>query len=139
MEQLKQHYVVCPSNVKDGYLVQIVRKFKEEHPRGSIMIFTNTCKYVDKFFKLRTYQYLKKKILRNCQLLSMTLQEVGFTNVCLHAMISQKLRLVALNKFKSLNVKILVATDVASRGTFQFSSQVVQILIFSVRVGHSTS
>jgi len=55
---------------------------------------------------------------RNCQLLSMTLNEVGYDNVCLHAMISQKLRLVALNKFKSLNVKILIATDVASRGIF---------------------
>jgi superfamily II DNA/RNA helicase len=46
----------------------------------------------------------------------MTLNEVGFENVCLHGMITQKLRLVALNKFKSLNVKIMIATDVASRG-----------------------
>ncbi|XP_059480120.1 probable ATP-dependent RNA helicase DDX49 [Neocloeon triangulifer] len=96
VEELKQHYVLCPGAVKDGYLVQIIRKFKESHPRGSIMVFTNTCK--------------------NCQLLSMTLKEVGYDNVCLHGMISQKLRLVALNKFKSNNVKILIATDVASRG-----------------------
>lgn len=119
VEQLKQHYVICPSNVKDGYLVQIVRKFKEDHPRGSIMIFTDTCKYVTEQCNLFVF-YLKQTFCRNCQLLSMTLTEVGFNNVCLHAMISQKLRLVALNKFKSLNVKILVATDVASRGSHYY-------------------
>lgn len=53
---------------------------------------------------------------RNCQLLSMTLNEVGFTNVALHAMIKQRERLSALSKFKSNHVKILIATDVAARG-----------------------
>lgn len=53
---------------------------------------------------------------RNCQLLSITLNEVGFENVALHAMISQKERLASLAKFKSNVVRILLATDVASRG-----------------------
>jgi len=55
-------------------------------------------------------------IIRHCQLLSMTLNDVGFTNVALHAMIKQKERLAALNKFKSNHVQILIATDVAARG-----------------------
>lgn len=46
----------------------------------------------------------------------MTLNEVGFINVALHAMIKQKERLAALNKFKSNHIKILIATDVAARG-----------------------
>lgn len=46
----------------------------------------------------------------------MTLNEVGFTNVVLHAMIKQKERLAALNKFKSNHVQILIVTNVASRG-----------------------
>lgn len=46
----------------------------------------------------------------------MTLNDVGFENVALHAMISQQKRLGALTKFKSNTVKILIATDVASRG-----------------------
>lgn len=49
-------------------------------------------------------------------MLSMTLNEVGFINVALHAMIKQKERLAALNKFKSNHIKILIATDVAARG-----------------------
>lgn len=46
----------------------------------------------------------------------MTLNEIGFENVALHAMISQQQRLAALAKFKSNTVKMLIATNVASRG-----------------------
>jgi len=46
----------------------------------------------------------------------MTLNEVGFENVALHAMERQKERLAALAQFKSNVVRILIATDVASRG-----------------------
>lgn len=53
---------------------------------------------------------------RNCQLLHMTLNEVGFDTVSLHAMMSQRQRLAGLAKFKSHVSKILIATDVASRG-----------------------
>jgi RecG-like helicase len=55
-------------------------------------------------------------VYRNCQLLSMTLNEVGFENVALHAMIRQKERLAALTQFRSNIIRILIATDVASRG-----------------------
>lgn len=55
-------------------------------------------------------------IFRHCQLLSMTLNDIGFTNVALHAMIKQKERLAALSKFKSNHIQILIATDVAARG-----------------------
>ena len=46
----------------------------------------------------------------------MTLNEIGFENASLHAMIKQKERLNALAKFKSNHIKILIATDVAARG-----------------------
>lgn len=46
----------------------------------------------------------------------MTLNEVGFENVALHAMMKQQQRLAALARFKSNTIKILLATDVASRG-----------------------
>ncbi|KDR13848.1 probable ATP-dependent RNA helicase DDX49 isoform X2 [Zootermopsis nevadensis] len=96
VNQLEQFYILCPMNVKDSYLVQTVRMFREKKEKGSIMIFTDTCK--------------------NCQLLSMTLNEVEFENVALHAMIRQKERLAALAKFRSNIIRILIATDVASRG-----------------------
>jgi len=46
----------------------------------------------------------------------MTLLELGFQSVSLHSMMTQKERIAALTRFRSDNVKILVATDVASRG-----------------------
>ena len=45
----------------------------------------------------------------------MVCTELGFDCVVLHSMIRQKERLAALAKFKSNQVKILIATDVASR------------------------
>lgn len=96
VKELDQRYVLCPKDVLDSYLVEVIKTFRTTNENGSIMIFTDTCKY--------------------CQLLSMMLNNVGFTNVALHAMIKQKERLAALNKFKSNHVQILIATDVAARG-----------------------
>jgi ATP-dependent RNA helicase DDX49/DBP8 len=44
VEELDQFYALCPMNVKDSYLVQTVRIFREKNEKGSIMIFTDTCK-----------------------------------------------------------------------------------------------
>ncbi|XP_015178808.1 PREDICTED: probable ATP-dependent RNA helicase DDX49 [Polistes dominula] len=96
VKELDQRYVLCSKDAIDSYLVEVVRTFRRTNETGSIMIFTDTCK--------------------NCQLLSMTLNDVGFPNVALHAMIKQKERLAALNKFKSNHIKILIATNVAARG-----------------------
>lgn len=46
VEQLDQQYLLCPKDVKDGYLIQVIREFKEQNENGNIMIFTNTCKSV---------------------------------------------------------------------------------------------
>nr|CAH0102147.1 unnamed protein product [Daphnia galeata] len=96
VEELDQRYILVPADFKDGYLVHVVQNFREEKPKGSIIVFTDTC--------------------RSCQILSMTLLELGFQSLCLHSMMSQRERIATLTKFRSNTVKILVATDVASRG-----------------------
>ncbi|XP_029056618.1 probable ATP-dependent RNA helicase DDX49 [Osmia bicornis bicornis] len=96
VKELDQRYVLCPRDVRDSFLVEAIRTFRVTNKDGSIMIFTDTCK--------------------NCQVLSMMLNDVGFKNVALHAMIKQKDRLAALTQFKSNHIKILIATDVAARG-----------------------
>lgn len=48
------------------------------------------------------------------------LNELGFANVTLNALLTQKQRLLSLQKFKAERFKILIATDVASRGTSDF-------------------
>jgi ATP-dependent RNA helicase DDX49/DBP8 len=62
----------------------------------NIMIFVGTCK--------------------KCQEVNELLLELGFDCVALHSMMSQARRLASLGKFKSHVCRILVATDVASRG-----------------------
>ncbi|XP_022905766.2 probable ATP-dependent RNA helicase DDX49 [Onthophagus taurus] len=96
VDELDQFYVLCPKDIRDGYFVETIRSYRTKDPDGSIMIFVDSCK--------------------KCQVLSMMLNDVGFENVSLHAMISQSQRLAALARFKSNTVKILIATDVAARG-----------------------
>ena len=52
---------------------------------------------------------------RYCQILGMVLNKVGVECVVLHSMIPQRQRLASLAKFKSDQMKLLVATDVGSR------------------------
>ncbi|XP_012281439.1 probable ATP-dependent RNA helicase DDX49 [Orussus abietinus] len=96
VKQLDQRYVLSSADARDATLVETVRTYRDNNNDGSIVIFTDTCK--------------------RCQLLSMMLTEIGFTNVALHSILKQKERTAALAKFKSNLVKILIATNVAARG-----------------------
>ena len=100
VSQLDQRIVLTPpsDDAKDAYLVALVEKHfePEESARDLVMVFTQTCK--------------------SCQLISMTLNALGFKAAALHSMISQKERTAGLAKFRSSQVRILVATDLASRG-----------------------
>ncbi|EEC15254.1 DEAD box ATP-dependent RNA helicase, putative [Ixodes scapularis] len=51
----------------------------------------------------------------NTQRTALLLRNLGFTAIPLHGQMGQAKRLGALNKFKSKNRSILIATDVASR------------------------
>lgn len=95
VETLEQQYVLMPADVKDAYLLHMVNKFQEENEKSLIIVFTHTCKY--------------------CQLLGLVMKDLGLECVTLHSMIPQRDRLAALAKFKSHQVRTLIATDVASR------------------------
>ncbi|KAK1303395.1 DEAD-box ATP-dependent RNA helicase 36 [Acorus calamus] len=95
VESLKQQYVFVPKRVKYVYLLHILSKMEEKGMRSAI-VFVSTC--------------------RSCHLLSLLLEELDQSAVALHSYKSQALRLSALNRFKSGQVPVLLATDVASRG-----------------------
>ncbi|XP_075922923.1 putative ATP-dependent RNA helicase DDX49 isoform X1 [Petromyzon marinus] len=96
VEELDQRYILVADKVKDAYLVHIIQKIQDAHDDWSIIVFTNTCK--------------------NCQVLNMMLRHFNFPSVALHSMMRQTERFASLSKFKSSMFKILIATDVASRG-----------------------
>ncbi|XP_057461703.1 LOW QUALITY PROTEIN: DEAD-box ATP-dependent RNA helicase 36 [Actinidia eriantha] len=95
VESLNQQYVFIPKNVKDVYLLNILSKMEDMGIRSAI-IFVSTC--------------------RSCHLLSLLLEELDLEAAALHSFKSQSLRLSALHRFKSGQVPVLIATDVASRG-----------------------
>ncbi|XP_076454712.1 putative ATP-dependent RNA helicase DDX47 [Babylonia areolata] len=92
VDTLQQHYLFIPAKYKDVYLVWILN----ELAGNSFMVFCSTC--------------------ANTQRVALLLRNLGFTAIPLHGQMSQAKRLGALNKFKSKDRSILIATDVASRG-----------------------
>lgn len=106
VEKLDQYYLLVPSNVKDAYLFHLLSLYhgnnddddeekKNRKHSTSTIVFTNTC--------------------RDCQILSMMCRKFHMPSVEIHSLMKQRQRLASLAKFKSLQVRILFATDVASR------------------------
>lgn len=81
--------------MKEAYLVRVLKTTKLKDNQ-QFVVFTSTC--------------------RNCHFLAMFLNEMGFEVTMIHSQLTQRKRIANLAKFKSQHVKILVATDVASRG-----------------------
>lgn len=93
---LDQRYLLTPREAMDSYLVKLLLDMKENHSRHSAIVFCRTC--------------------RTTELLGLLLSKVGVSVSVLHSMRPQKERISSLAAFKSNQTKVLVATDVASRG-----------------------
>ncbi|KNC79415.1 ATP-dependent RNA helicase DDX47 [Sphaeroforma arctica JP610] len=92
VEKLIQYYMFIPSKFKDCYLAWLLN----ENQGQSVIIFVSTC--------------------ANAQRTAILLNNLGFSTIPLHGQMPQTKRIGSLNKFKSQNKSILIATDVASRG-----------------------
>jgi len=91
-EELNQKFMLIPLNLRECYLCNLLKEFK-----GSLTIIFAA-----------TYQ--------KCHFLHILLEKLGLSSTIIHSQMPQKKRLENLQNFKSEQVKILVATDVASRG-----------------------
>jgi len=92
VKQLIQQYMFVPAKHKDCYLTYVCN----ELAGNSAIIFAATCATV--------------------QRIATVLRSLGFPAIPLHGQLNQAKRLASLNKFKSGERTILIATDVASRG-----------------------
>lgn len=92
VDTLEQTLMVVPDGFKNTYLIHIMN----ENIGKSMIVFTRTCAH--------------------CQRVSLLARLLGFEAIPLHGQLSQQQRLGSLNKFKSGDKNILVATDVAARG-----------------------
>jgi ATP-dependent RNA helicase DDX49/DBP8 len=96
VEGLDQQMVVIPDNLKEFYLIYILKNLLDKSNLNQAMIFVQTC--------------------QKCHYMFLLLKHLEFNVTMIHSMIGQQKRLANIEKFKASKSKILVATDVASRG-----------------------
>ena len=125
---LKQEYIFMPSHVRDAYLVTAVRNLMANGGRkGGKGVEEDGSGWNDisNGFSDDDEEEERKKaksaiiFVSTCErtaIISGILDRLGVSNVALHSLLTQNRRLASLAKFKSQQVRVLVATDVASRG-----------------------
>ncbi len=92
-KELTQNYILLPQKLKENYLIYLLRN---NYKHNSIIIFTNTYKQCNFLYNL-------------CKLFKLEISE-------LHSKMRQRERIENLNKFKASLNRILISTDLASRG-----------------------
>ena len=96
VDELVQKYLLTPPEAKNSYLTQLLLSKKEKNSRASTIVFCRTC--------------------RQAEIIGILLSKIGLKSSTLHGVKPQRDRMSSLASFKSGHTKILVATDVASRG-----------------------
>ncbi|KAI8994521.1 P-loop containing nucleoside triphosphate hydrolase protein [Pilobolus umbonatus] len=91
---LDQYYVFVSSQVKTVYLAHLLRS--DDLKDKSIIIFCGRCS--------------------TAEMITIMLKELGIRCTALHSEMSQQERLNSLGKFRAEVIKILISTDVGSRG-----------------------
>ncbi|SAL95415.1 hypothetical protein [Absidia glauca] len=91
---LDQLYVFVPSQVRHVYLVHLLRS--DAFKNKSVIIFCGRCS--------------------TAETVTVMLKELGVRCTALHSEMSQQQRLDSLGKFRAEVIKVLVSTDVGSRG-----------------------
>ena len=92
VESLRQHYLFIPAKHKDCYATYLFNELSA----STLIVFARTCDQTRK--------------------LALIARNLGFGAVPIHGQMSQPKRIAALQKFKTGERNILIATDVASRG-----------------------
>lgn len=93
-EKLEQYYILCPTYVKLAYLYGLLEQ--EDNAKKTVIVFVN---------RTQTAEHIRR-----------TLQLMDVKTTSLHSQMPQSERLNALGRFRAAAARVLVATDVASRG-----------------------
>eukprot|EP01066_Platyproteum_vivax_P013681 Platyproteum_vivax@DN6181_c0_g2_i2.p1 len=93
---IDQKYIFLPAQVRYLYLVHLLSTLEDLLAGHQCIVFTST--------------------VYSCQLITIMLQKLHFSVTCVHSLQIQRERVACLAKFRCEKSRILVATDVASRG-----------------------
>jgi len=120
VERLKQSYLFVPAQIKTTYLMYLMSMLDPSDDDDEKVKKSKT--KINKQLLSETTNISSKSMIvfvatcKMCQLVAEIATELSISCVVLHSMMSQSRRLAALGKFKSGVSKILICTDVASRG-----------------------
>lgn len=95
-ESLSQTYLFMPHYVKEAYLYKVLTDESNKNEGKSAIVFVN---------RTNTAETLRR-----------TLQKLGVKTTSLHSEMKQAERINALGRFRAEAARVLIATDVASRG-----------------------
>jgi ATP-dependent RNA helicase DDX49/DBP8 len=120
---LAQEYIFMPSRVREAYLVTAIRKLVRNGGRKRNIKDVSEKNDVDddeddsssKINKARSAIIFTSTCEKAARLEAL-LQQLHIDCVSLHGLLTQDRRVASLGKFKSHQVRILIATDLASRG-----------------------
>ncbi|CAK9293574.1 unnamed protein product, partial [Gordionus sp. m RMFG-2023] len=119
VDTLHQFYLLTPFHIKESYMVYVMldflNKLDDTLNKSKIMSTSQTLKSMFKTDE-HSLAIIFTSSCKKCQVLHSLLKRLGIPNLPIHSNLTQKQRLVALTKFKSGLIRILIATDLASRG-----------------------
>lgn len=136
---LRQEYLFMPDRVREAYLLCAVRNLMTNGGRGkskkdgsgwnrTVAKNADINELLDRNDEVNDdddgdskYPKAQSAIIfvptcERCAHVAGILTELGISNVALHSLLSQNRRLASLGMFQSQRVRVMVATDVASRG-----------------------
>lgn len=135
---LRQEYLFMPDRVREAYLLCAVRNLMTHGGRGkskkdgsgwnrTVAKNADIDELLDRNDEANDeggdskYPKAQSAIIfvptcERCAHIAGILTELGISNVALHSLLSQNRRLASLGMFQSQRVRVMVATDVASRG-----------------------
>ncbi|KAJ2811435.1 putative RNA helicase [Coemansia furcata] len=121
---LVQNYIFVPSHVKEAYLVHLLMSNVgklEKRARNRLADAQDTDSEDEKAAKVGSVGQDKSIIIfvgqcKTAESLRVMLHELGFRVTALHSKMAQQERLNSLARFRAEAVRILIATDVGSRG-----------------------
>jgi ATP-dependent RNA helicase DDX49/DBP8 len=96
VRDVTQRYICVPERAKICYLVYALRTMIEQNSKNQAIVFSSTC--------------------RRAQQLAMALDRLDIRTAPLHSMLPQKVRTRSLGLLRDGSLRVLSATDVASRG-----------------------
>jgi ATP-dependent RNA helicase DDX49/DBP8 len=129
--RLIQNYLLVPSKIKTCYLIACLKKQYSSHADAATASSLDDKNLKNKkkdrsLQDLSAAERLTAPLIQSiiifvgscykCQELFEILNEMNFDCVALHSLMNQTLRFSSLQRFKSHLSRILIATDVASRG-----------------------